>query len=61
MNTDTDALSRHLSTKHVSVEDVTAMCKLDSSHPLITSCALSSIDVMEAIEIVGQPMTQIEV
>ena len=60
MNTDADALSRYLST-HVSMEDVKAMCKLDSGHPLITSCAMSSIDVMEATETVGQPMTQIEV
>ena len=60
MNTDADALSRYPST-HVSMEDVKAMCKLDSGHPLITSCAMSSIDVMEATETVGQPMTQIEV
>ena len=43
------------------MEDVKAMCQLDSGHPRITSCAMSSIDVMEATEIMGQPMTQIEV
>ena len=60
MNTDADTLSRYPST-HVSMEDVKGMCKLDSGHPLITSCAMSSIDVMETTETVGQPMTQIKV
>ena len=57
-------MSRHPSLKgdtHISIEGVKAICSKSLQDPLITSVALSSVDVMEATEVEGQTMSQIDI